>query len=288
MKFASIEYQGRPLAVLVEDGVGIPLDGVIELGLDTPSSLLADPPLRRGEEIPLAEARLRAVVPNPRKVLCVGLNYWAHIEECDQETPSYPVLFTKYARSLIGAHDPIALPPESERVDYEAELVVVIGAEARRVPESEALSVVGGYAVGNDTTMRDFQFKTHQWLPGKAWDAASPVGPYLVTPEEIGDPGKLSIQLTVNGEVRQDSSTELMMFDVGRLVSAISEFITLEPGDLIFTGTPSGVGDRRDPPVYLGAGDVVRVEIPGVGTLENTLVPEAEIAAGAGKAATTR
>jgi acylpyruvate hydrolase len=288
MKFASIEYEGRPLAVLVEDAVGIPLDGVTELGLDTPSSLLTDPPLRRGEEIPLAEARLRPVVPSPRKVLCVGLNYWAHIEECEQETPSFPVLFSKYARSLIGAHDPIALPPESERVDYEAELVVIIGAEARRVTEAEALSVVGGYAVGNDTTMRDYQFKTHQWLPGKAWDAASPVGPYLVTPDEVGDPGRLSIRLTVNGEIRQESSTELMMFGVARLVSAISEFITLEPGDMIFTGTPSGVGDRRDPPVYLGAGDVVQAEIPGVGAIENTIVPEAEIAASAGQAAAAR
>jgi acylpyruvate hydrolase len=207
------------------------------------------------------------VVPNPGKVLCIGLNYLAHIQETQRDESDYPVLFTKFASSLTGPYDPVPLPPEAEAVDYEGELVVVIGETTRRVARERALDAVAGYTVGNDVTMRDYQYKTHQWLQGKAWDASTPVGPWMVGADELADPKGLTLRTTVNGAVVQEASTDLMIFDVATLVSVISEFTTLNPGDLIFTGTPSGVGFRRDPQLLLGDGDVVAVEIERVGRI---------------------
>ena len=180
--------------------------------------------------IPLSEVRLRPVIPNPSKVICVGLNYVAHAEEAGRAVPEDPVLFTKFARSLTGPYDPIPCPTESTAIDYEGELAVVIGEPARRVGRTEALSVVAGCAVANDVSMRDFQNKTHQWLQGKAWDATTPVGPHLVALDEIGDPADLTLRTRVNGETVQAASTSLMIFDVATLVSVISEFTTLELG----------------------------------------------------------
>jgi acylpyruvate hydrolase len=214
------------------------------------------------------------VVPSPGKVLCVGLNYLAHIQETQRDESDYPVLFTKFASSLTGPYDPVPLPPEAEAVDYEGELVVVIGETARRVSRERALKAVAGYTVGNDVTMRDYQYKTHQWLQGKAWEASTPVGPWMVSADELGDPTGLTLRTTVNGQVVQEASTGLMIFDVATLVSVISEFTALDPGDLIFTGTPSGVGIRRDPQLLLGDGDIVAVEIERVGRIENRMVSE--------------
>ena len=277
MRFASLTVDGRPVAAAIEDGHAIPLRGIAELGRATPSSLLADPPLDRDGAIALDDpaVRLRPVVPAPDKVICVGLNYREHVAESLRDEPGYPVLFTKWAATLAGPYDDVAVPPESEKVDYEGELVVIVGERVRRAatPE-EALRAVGGYAVANDVSMRDFQHKSHQWLQGKAWDASTPVGPCLVTPDEVGDPSKLRLRTTVNGDVVQDATTDLMIFDVAALVMAISAFAALEPGDLILTGTPGGVGVRRDPPLLLGDGDVVAVEVDGVGRIESTMKEE--------------
>jgi acylpyruvate hydrolase len=272
MRFASVLHGDEPLAVAIEDEVGVPLRGVTELGRETPLSLLNDPPLDRDGSIPVRELRFRTVVPSPARVICVGLNYVAHAAEAGRDVPDYPVLFTKFASSLTGAYDDLPIPPESTAVDYEGELAVVIGERARRVTAAEALAFVAGVTIANDVTMRDYQNKTHQWLQGKAWDASTPVGPELVTLEEINDLSKLTLRTVVNGETVQEASTGLMIFDIPTLVSVISQFTTLEPGDLILTGTPSGVGFRREPPLLLGDGDVVSVEIEGVGRIESRCV----------------
>jgi acylpyruvate hydrolase len=272
MRFASVLQDGTPMAVAIDGDQAIPLGGIAELGIDTPLSLLRDPPLHHDSALPIADLRRRAVVPRPGKVVCVGHNYVAHIEETQRDRPDYPVFFAKFPTTLTGPYDEILLPPESNAVDYEGELLVVIGERARRVPRERALEHVAGYAVANDISMRDYQYRTHQFLQGKAWDASTPVGPDLVTLEEITEP--LTLQTFVNGERTQNTSTDLMVFDVATLVSAVSEFAALEPGDLILTGTPGGVGYRREPQLLLGDGDVVVVEIGQVGRIENRCVTE--------------
>jgi acylpyruvate hydrolase len=272
MRFASVLHDGTPLAVLIEGDQAIPLAGIRELGIDTPLSLLRDPPLDRDSALPADGLRRRPVVPQPSKIICVGHNYAAHIEETQRERPDYPVFFSKFASTLTGPYDDIPLPPESQAVDYEGELTVVIGERGRRIRTETALRHVAGYTVANDISMRDYQYRTHQFLQGKAWDASTPVGPDLVTLEEVTEP--LALQTFVNGEKTQDASTDLIIFDVATLVSAVSEFTVLEPGDLILTGTPGGVGYRREPKLLLTPGDVVVVEIGQVGRIENRCVAE--------------
>jgi acylpyruvate hydrolase len=271
MRFASVTHEGEARLVRLDGEQAVPLAGATELGRETPAAWLAaaEP---AGDPFPAAGLRYRPLVPRPGKIVCVGLNYVAHIEETHREESDYPVLFTKFATSLAGAHDPLPLPPESDAVDFEGELAVIIGRDARRVPKASALDHVAGFAVANDVTMRDYQYKTHQWLQGKAWDAVTPLGPTLVTPEEAGDGRGLTLRTTLNGEVVQESSTDLMIFDVATLISTISEFAVLEPGDVVLTGTPSGVGFRRDPPLLLSAGDVLVTEVDGIGRLENRMV----------------
>ncbi len=270
MRFASVIHEGTPLAVAIDGDRAVPLKGITELGLQTPLSLLKDAPLDRDSSLAVGELQRRPVIPRPGKVICVGLNYAAHIEETKRERSDYPVLFTKFATTLIGPFDPISLPPESEAIDYEGEVVVVIGERGRRIPPDTALDFVAGYAIANDVSMRDYQYKTHQWLQGKAWDASTPVGPDLVTLDEITEP--LTLRTFVNGENVQEASTELLIFDVATLVSVVSEFATVEPGDLILTGTPGGVGYRREPQLLLTDGDVVAVEVDQVGRIENRCV----------------
>jgi acylpyruvate hydrolase len=180
------------------------------------------------------------------------------------------VLFPKFASSLTGPYAALDLPGESAEIDYEGELTVVVGTPGRRISEAGAADHILGYTVANDVSMRDYQYKTHQWMQGKAWDACTPVGPYLVTPDEV-DITAQSISTTVNGEKVQDSSISLLIFSIPRLIATISEFTELQTGDLILTGTPSGVGHRRTPPLYLTSGDVVTVEVTGVGVLRNTI-----------------
>jgi acylpyruvate hydrolase len=260
------------MAVFIDGDQAVPLRGIEELGSATPLSLLRDPPLEPDSAFPAAELERRPVVPRPGKVICVGLNYADHIEETKREPTAYPVLFTKFASTLTGPFDDIPLPPESEAIDYEGELVVVIGERGRRIPAEQALDFVAGYAVANDVSMRDYQYKTHQWLQGKAWEASTPVGPDLVTREEVTEP--LTLRTFVNGEKTQEASTSLLIFDIATLISTVSEFTTIEPGDLILTGTPGGVGFRREPKLLLKDGDVVTVEVDQVGRIENRCVAD--------------
>jgi acylpyruvate hydrolase len=269
-RFASCLLGERRFAALVDGDVLRPLAGIAELGRETPSEVLADPPLS-DERIALADVSLRPVVPRPGKVLCVGLNYAAHVDEGIYDVPDYPVLFTKFAETLIGAGQPIVLPPESEAVDFEAELAFVMGRHVRR---SSDLDAVACYTLANDVSMRDYQYRTHQWLVGKAWASSTPLGPFLVTPDEVGDPHALDISLELNGQRMQASNTSRFIFDIPTLIATISEVVPLAPGDVVLTGTPEGVGYRRDPQVLLKDGDRVVVEIERVGRLENPVAAE--------------
>jgi 2-keto-4-pentenoate hydratase/2-oxohepta-3-ene-1,7-dioic acid hydratase in catechol pathway len=231
-------------------------------------------PLSAGAAVPLSSVRLLAPLPAPGKIVCVGLNYRDHAEEAGLPLPEEPVLFAKFANSVIGPDAPIIVPRVVRRVDYEAELGVVIGKEARRVGVEEGLAHVAGYVCANDVSARDLQPKTGQWTRGKAVDSFLPTGPWLVTADEIPDPQSLSIRCSVSGEVLQDSNTSEMVFGVAELVSFISQTMTLEPGDLIVTGTPAGVGFARDPRRWLEPGDTVTVEIEALGSLVNTVERE--------------
>ena len=213
-------------------------------------------------------------IPRPGKIVCVGLNYRDHAAEGGQDLPKAPLLFAKWPNTLIGDGDAVVLPPESTQVDYEAELGVVIGAKAKRVSERDALDHVAGYICVNDVSARDLQFADGQWTRGKSPDTFCPVGPRLVPREEIADPQALAIRCIVNGEALQDSSTAQMIFSVAEIIAYTSQIITLEPGDLIATGTPAGVGIFRVPKVLLKDGDEVSVEIEGVGTLTNPFIKE--------------
>jgi len=223
-----------------------------------------------------SHARLLAPVPDPRKIICIGLNYRDHAAESGVPVPEEPILFSKYATALIGHDETIILPSVSHQVDYEAELVVVIGRTGRWIPRERAFDYVGGYAVGHDVSARDWQLNKpgKQWMAGKTFDTFAPVGPVLVTPDEIEDPHKLGIRLRLNGQTMQDSSTSQLIFGVDELIAYLSQVFTLEPGDLIFTGTPPGVGMARKPPVWLKPGDTVEVEIDHLGTLRNNVAAE--------------
>ena len=213
-------------------------------------------------------------IGRPGKIVCVGLNYLDHAQEGGMELPKAPLLFAKWPNTLIGDGEPIVLPPEATEVDYEAELGVVIGTKAKRVSEADALEYVEGYICVNDVSARDLQFGDGQWTRGKSVDTFCPVGPRLVPREEIADPQELGIRCIVNGEALQDSSTAQMIFSVAEIIAYVTRVITLEPGDLIATGTPAGVGVFRDPKVLLKDGDEVSIEIDGVGTLTNPVEKE--------------
>ena len=213
-------------------------------------------------------------IGRPGKIVCVGLNYLDHAQEGGMELPKAPLLFAKWPNTLIGDGEAIVLPPEATEVDYEAELGVVIGTKAKRVSEADALEYVEGYICVNDVSARDLQFGDGQWTRGKSVDTFCPVGPRLVPREEIADPQQLGIRCIVNGEALQDSSTAQMIFSVAEIIAYVTRVITLEPGDLIATGTPAGVGVFRDPKVLLKDGDEVSVEIDGVGTLTNPVEKE--------------
>lgn len=271
MPYASTyDKTGAPVVAEVDGDLIVPLAGLAELGSETTTGALGAARRLTGDAFPASEAKLRPVVPNPAKVICVGLNYKSHMEETGRSDSDYPVLFPKFASSLTGPFDTIQRPAESAQFDYEGELAVVIGEPGRRISEADAANHVLGYAVANDVTMRDYQYRTHQWMQGKAWDAATPVGPYLVTPDEV-DISAQTISTVLNGEKMQESQISLMIFSIPRLIATISEFASLSTGDLILTGTPSGVGHKRKPPVYMKPGDVVSVEVTGVGALRNTI-----------------
>jgi 2-keto-4-pentenoate hydratase/2-oxohepta-3-ene-1,7-dioic acid hydratase in catechol pathway len=208
-------------------------------------------------------------IERPEKIVCVGLNYRDHAEEQGTPLPQAPLLFAKWPNTLIGPGDPIVIPPVTEQVDYEAELGVVIGERVRGASVENALEAVRGYLCLNDVSARDLQFGDGQWTRGKSLDTFCPIGPELVPAASVPDPQALSIRAIVNGEVLQDSSTSNMIFTVAEIIAYVSRAITLEPGDLIATGTPAGVGAFRDPPIRLRPGDEVTIEIEGVGSLTN-------------------
>lgn len=219
--------------------------------------------------VPLAEAKLAPPIPDPQKLICIGMNYRDHCEEQKKPLPNKPVIFAKFPTALIGPKDPIIKPVLTEQLDYEAELAVVIGKKAKNVTEEGALDHVAGYSIMNDVTARDMQVSDGQWVRGKSCDTFAPMGPYLVIADDVPDPHCLNIRLTVNGKLRQSSTTENMIFSIDFLVSYISQTTTLLPGDIISTGTPGGVGVFRQPPAFLQPGDVVSIEIDRLGVLEN-------------------
>ncbi|UFS59797.1 fumarylacetoacetate hydrolase family protein [Subtercola endophyticus] len=273
MPYLSYEMNGRAgVGQLIGNSV-IPLEGFTELGKDTPLARLSSAKRLESSAFDLDEARIRPVVPNPPRIFCVGLNYASHVAETKRADSDYPVLFPKFAGSLIGARDSITLPPESSQVDYEGELAVVIGTGGRRISEESAAHHILGYSTANDVTMRDYQYKTHQWMQGKSWDNSTPIGPVLVTPPEV-DVSSAGIRTTVNGVEVQNSDLSHLIFSIPRLIHIISEFTALLPGDIILTGTPGGVGYRREPQLFLFDGDVVTVEIDGVGSITNNCVAE--------------
>lgn len=273
MAYANYELNGHRHIGEVDGNHLIPLSGLTQIGHETSPKVLAAAERRHADRVPLADVRLRAVSPAAGKIICIGLNYKAHVEESKRELPSYPVMFPKYASSLIGPDADIELPPESSQVDYEGELAVVIGKAGRRISEENAADHVLGYTVCNDVTMRDYQYKTHQWMQGKAWDKSTPLGPYLITPDEV-DLTSAAISTTLNGEIVQKSDLSYLIFGIPTLIATVSEFTELQPGDVILTGTPSGVGYRRDPQLFLQDGDIVTVEIEGVGAITNKVSAE--------------
>jgi acylpyruvate hydrolase len=222
-----------------------------------------------GEEV--ADVELLPPIHRPGKIICIGLNYRAHAEEGGREAPDTPAFFAKFATSLRPAGATIELPSWSQKVDYEAEVAFVIGSVAREVSAAQALDHVAGYSLFNDLSARDYQFKTPQWMPGKAFDASAPFGPLLVTPDEAGPHDAIGIALDLNGERMQESSTSELIHSVPALIEYLSMLMTLEPGDVVATGTPEGVGSLRDPRVWLKPGDEVVVSSPQLGELRTTL-----------------
>lgn len=223
--------------------------------------------------VPLVDVRLRAPILRPGKVLAIGLNYAEHAAEGGKEPPQYPMWFSKAATAVNDPFGDIERPLVSEQLDYEAELVVVIGRRCRHVPLDSAMEMIFGYCVGNDVSVRDWQLRTTQHFIGKSFDTSAPFGPWIETSDAVS-PADLGIRSFVNGELRQNARTSQLMFDCAFQIHYLSQAMTLEPGDVIFTGTPSGVGAARKPPAWLKAGDVVRVEIDGIGAIENHVVDE--------------
>lgn len=272
MRLATIQIDGRTCAARVE-GSGYVLLGFADVG-----ELLADPGWRDlaqadGETVDAEGIRLLPVVLNPRKILCLSRNYAAHAAEGGNEPPPHPDMFVKFASSMIGAYDDIPKPRVSEKLDWEAELAVIIGTGGRNIPHERALDHVAGYSVSNDITVRDWQHRTQQWTAGKAWDGLTPLGPHLVTADELPAGGAgLEIGCSVDGRVWQTSTTDHMVFDVATVIADVSTFTRLEPGDVILTGTPEGVGAAQRPQVFLAPGQTVTVWIEGVGETRNRIV----------------
>jgi len=271
------------LGVVVDDQVNDLAASAPDLPTDPLAFLAAGPDAlaaaRRATDaspawLPLGDVRLLAPVPRPGKFVAMALNYRDHLEETGMDAPTFPTFFTKQSTCVVGPGDAVEVPRVSELVDYEGELAVVIGTRCRHVPAAEALSVVAGYTIVNDVTVRDWQMKAVTMMIGKSFDTHGPMGPWIVTTDELPDPQVLGLRTTVNGEVLQDGNTKDMIFDIATQIETLSTAMTLEPGDVISTGTPAGVGIVRKPPVLLKPGDVVRIEIEGIGALENQVVAE--------------
>jgi acylpyruvate hydrolase len=274
MKLATVRTaDGGTRAVRVED------DRLVDLGTEDLGGLLADPAWRTRAVAAgpvVAASSFAPVVPRPGKIVCVGLNYRNHILEMGRNLPEHPTLFSKYADTLIGAEDEVIKPPETGEFDWECELAVVIGTPVRRARGAEAERAIAGFAVLNDVTCRDWQFRTREWLQGKNWEATTPLGPYLVTPDELpgGVRPALEISTRIDGETVQEDSTADLLFDPVALVEYVSTMITLRSGDVIATGTPGGVGHARTPRRYLQVGQTLTTQISGLGRCENRVVAD--------------
>ncbi len=289
MRLATIQASGGPVVVGVhsdsgsekfvdlkaaDPGLPATLLGILSSpgGLDRARAALGEG-IKAGRFV---TGTFLAPIARPPKILCIGLNYRDHAKETNATIPTEPIVFSKFATAINNPGAPIVLPRVSTKVDYEAELVVVLGKGGKNIPAASAMAHVAGYMNGNDVSARDWQTEKpgKQWLLGKTPDTFAPIGPYLVTADEIPDFRKLPIKLKLNGQIMQDSSTAELIFGVDQLIEHISKLVTLEPGDLIFTGTPPGVGVARKPQVFLKAGDKVEIEIGGLGTLSNPVVAE--------------
>ncbi len=276
---------GRPTVGVRRDGAIVDLSvAAPELPGDWPAIFasgsmdrVAEAARRAGEDAVVAEADLRLMVPIPRppKILCIGLNYRSHAEETNMAIPDYPIVFTRYATSMVAHGAPLIRPASSEQFDFEAELVAIIGTGGRHIPKERALDHVVGYSIFNEGSVRDYQRKSSQWAMGKNFDDSGSFGPDIVTADEL-PPGAagLRIQCRLNGETMQDSDIDDLIFDVATLVTELSAVMTLEPGDIIVTGTPPGVGFVRKPPLFMKSGDVCEVEIEGIGILRNSVADE--------------
>jgi 2-keto-4-pentenoate hydratase/2-oxohepta-3-ene-1,7-dioic acid hydratase in catechol pathway len=287
MRLASFLLDGRPAHGLVVDDMVYPAPPALaarypDLAAVLAAGATAELAGQARQQPGLAADRVRflPVIPSPRKIICVGVNYLAHIREMGREPPAYPTLFVRYPDSLVGHGEVLRRPRESTHYDYEGELAIVIGRPARRVAAAEALASVAGYTCLLDGSVRDWQNHTTQFIPGKNFPATGSCGPWLVTTDEIPDPSRLHIETRINGQVMQSAPTSDLCFDVRRIVEYVSAFTPLSPGDVIATGTPSGVGFARKPPRWLVPGDVVEVSItgsggPGIGTLRNVVADEA-------------
>jgi 2-keto-4-pentenoate hydratase/2-oxohepta-3-ene-1,7-dioic acid hydratase in catechol pathway len=224
-----------------------------------------------GKGVTSSQARLLPVIPNPSKIFCIGLNYKTHVAETKRADSEYPAIFTRFADSLTAHNAPLPRPKETQRFDFEGELAVIIGQGGRNITQAQALDHIAGYACFNDGTARDWQRHTHQWIPGKNFPMTGPLGPFMATRKEIPDVNQLSLESRLNGEVMQHASVADLIYTLPVIIEYLSGFTNLSPGDVIATGTPGGVGDRREPPVYMKAGDVIEIEITGLGTLRNVV-----------------
>ncbi|MBN8847967.1 MULTISPECIES: fumarylacetoacetate hydrolase family protein [unclassified Sphingomonas] len=278
MRLCRFAHDGHSRLGIVSGDVVIPVDGFVEMidliaAWPTLRPWLEDVERQRLGAFALASAELLAPIARPGKIMAIGLNYADHVAESGMKTPEHQTWFAKATSAVVGPFQPVQLPRVSSSVDYEAELVVVIGGGGRHIPEAGALDAVFGYACGNDVSVRDWQLRTPQWILGKSFDTHAPFGPWITTADEV-DPSHLGIRALVNGEVRQSSNTRHLVFDVAAQIAHLSQAMTLEPGDLIYTGTPGGVGMGMKPPRFLAPEDVVRIEIDGLGAIENRFVPE--------------
>jgi len=287
MRLIAFEHEGRPAlaarlgeeVVLLADAVpGLPSDllaAFAALNLPEGAAALAAK-LDGAPRRPLAGLRLLPPIPRPGKIVCIGLNYVEHAKEGNNPIPDYPAVFMRGPTSITGHGTPLTRPKASDKFDYEAELVIVIGRTARHLTEADALGCVAGYTCMNEGSLRDYQRKGAQWTMGKNFERSGGVGPEIVTPDEIPQgPNALRITSRINGRTMQDSNTADMIFSVPKILAVLTEVMTLEPGDIVATGTPSGVGYPRKPPVFMKPGDTVEIEIEGIGTLSNTIVDEA-------------
>lgn len=283
MRFVNIERRGygEPGVISGDEIIGVKGAGFHDLlsviaggaeCIDRVSRWIVNPP--GGERLDVATTRLLAPIPRPPKIVCIGLNYRDHAAESNMAIPETPTVFSKYPTSVIGPGQPIVLPKNSTKPDYEAEFAVVIGKGGRHIPEAHWRDHVFGYTIINDVSARDFQMATSQWMIGKTFDTFCPMGPAIVTADEIPDPHRLGISLSIGAETLQDSNTSNLIFDVPKIIAYLSSVFTLEPGDVIATGTPAGVGFARKPPRFLREGDEVRVKIDGIGELVNPVIAE--------------